>query len=164
MSSQALESGPPSQLSDPVPAAGVLDLAIQIAGCLLSAGMSANDVALVALRITRAYGLRRVHVDVTYTSISASYYPAPGVPPVTCVRVIQPDVIDYSHVRALERLSIEIGRGLALREAATILHAIRTGRHRYPWWVSMFGNAGVGVGVVLLFSTCLLYTSPSPRD
>ena len=153
MSSQAVESGPPSQTSDPVPAAGALDLAIQIAGCLLSAGMSANDVALVALRITRAYGLRRVHVDVTYTSISASYYPAPGVPPVTCVRIIQPDVIDYSQVRALERLSIEIGRGLPLREAATILHAIRTGRHRYPWWVSMFGNAGVGVGVVLLFST-----------
>ena len=153
MSSQAVESGPPSQISDAVPAAGALDLATQIAGCLLSAGMSANDVALVALRITRAYGLRRVHVDVTYTSISASYYPAPGVPPITCVRIIQPDVIDYSHVRALERLSIEIGRGLPLREAATILRAIRTGRHRYPWWVSMLGNAGVGVGVVLLFST-----------
>ena len=134
-------------------AAGALDLATQIAGCLLSAGMSANDVTLVVLRITRTYGLRRVHVDVTYTSISASYYPERGVPPITSVRVIQPDVIDYGQVRALERLSIEIGRGLPLREAATILHAIRTARPRYPWWVSMLGNAGVGVGVVLLFST-----------
>jgi hypothetical protein len=34
-----------------------------------------------------------------------------------------------------------------------MLHAICTGRHRDPLWVSMLGNAGVGVGVVLLFST-----------
>ena len=145
--------GPPSQISDEVSAAGALDLAMEIAGYLLSAGMSANDVTLAALQITRAYGLRRVHVDVTYTSISASYYPAPGVPPVTYVRIVQPDVIDYSKVRALQRLSIEIGRGLPIREAATIVQAIRTDRHRYPWWVSMLGNAAVGVGVVLLFST-----------
>ena len=63
----------PHQLDSPVPAAGALDLAVQIAGCLLSAGMSANDVVVVALRITRTYGLRRVHFDVTYTSIAASY-------------------------------------------------------------------------------------------
>jgi len=115
--------------------------------------MSANDVTLVALRITRIYGLQRVHVDVTYTSISASYYPQPGLPAVTAVRVIQPGITDYGQVRALERLSIEIGRGLPLREAATILRAIRSARPRYPWWVSMLGNAGVGVGVVLLFTT-----------
>jgi hypothetical protein len=59
MSSQAVGSGPPSQIGDAVPAVGAVDLAMQIAGRLLSAGMSANDVTLVALRITRAYGLRR---------------------------------------------------------------------------------------------------------
>ena len=145
--------GQPSQTSDADSVARALDLAIEIAGRLLSAGMSANDVTLAALRIGRAYGLRRVHVDVTYTSISASYYPAPGTPPVTCVRIVQPDVIDYSQVRAMRRLTVEIDRGLPLREAATLLEAIRTGRHRYPWWVSMLGNAAVGVGVVLLFDT-----------
>jgi uncharacterized membrane protein YjjP (DUF1212 family) len=145
--------GPPSQTSDAAAAVGALDLAIQIAGHLLAAGMSANDVTLAALRISRAYGMRRVHVDVTYTSISASYYPAPGTPPVTCVRTVQPDVIDYSQVRALRRLTIEIDRGLPLPEAATGLQAIRSGWHRYPWWVSMLGNAAVGVGSVLLFSS-----------
>ena len=60
------EGGPPHQLVNPVRAAGALDLAVQIAGCLLSAGMSANDVVVVALRITRTFGLRRVHFDVTY--------------------------------------------------------------------------------------------------
>jgi uncharacterized membrane protein YjjP (DUF1212 family) len=153
MSSQVVQSGSPGQIGDPTPAAGALDLAMQIAGSLLAAGMSANDVALVALGITRTYGLRRVHVDVTYTSISASYYPALGVPPITCVRIVQPGVTDYGQVRALDRLSIEIGRGLPLREAAANFQNVRAARRRYPWWVSMLGNAGVGVGSVLLFST-----------
>jgi len=135
-----------------VPAAGALDLAVQIAGCLLSAGMSANDVVVVALRITRTYGLRRVHFDVTYTSISASYYPAPGVPPITCIRTVQPDIIDYTQVRALDQLSTDIEHGLPLSDAAATFLAIRTARRRYPGWVSMLGNAGVGVGTVLLFT------------
>jgi uncharacterized membrane protein YjjP (DUF1212 family) len=135
-----------------VPAAGALDLAVQIAGCLLSAGMSANDVVVVALRITRTYGLRRVHFDVTYTSIAASYYPAPGVPPITCIRTVQPDVIDYTQVRALDQLSTDIEHGLPLSDAAATFLAIRTARRRYPGWVSMLGNAGVGVGTVLLFT------------
>jgi uncharacterized membrane protein YjjP (DUF1212 family) len=147
-----VEGGPPRQLDSPVPAAGALDLAVQIAGCLLSAGMSANDVVVVALRITRTYGLRRVHFDVTYTSISASYYPAPGVPPITCIRTVQPDIIDYTQVRALDQLSTDIEHGLPLSDAAATFLAIRTARRRYPGWVSMLGNAGVGVGTVLLFT------------
>jgi uncharacterized membrane protein YjjP (DUF1212 family) len=153
MSSQAVQNGSPGELGAAVSAAGALDLALQIGGLLLAAGMSANDVTLVVLRITRIYGMQRVHVDVTYTSITASYYPAPGEPAVTGVRTIHPDVIDYGQVRALERLSIEIGRGLPLPEATTILRTVRAARPRYPWWVSMLGNAAVGIGVVLLFTT-----------
>ena len=152
MSSRAVEGGPPHRLVNPVRAAGALDLAVQIAGCLLSAGMSANDVVVVALRITRTFGLRRVHFDVTYTSIAASYYPGPGVPPITCIRTVQPDVIDYTQVRKLDQLSTDIEHGLRLSDAAAAFLAIRAARHRYPEWVSMLGNAGVGVGSVLLFT------------
>jgi hypothetical protein len=60
------------------PPAAALNLAMQVGDCLLSAGMSANDVVVAMLGITDAYGQTRVHVDVTYTSISASYYPARG--------------------------------------------------------------------------------------
>ena len=60
------------------PPAAALNLAMQVGDCLLSAGMSANDVVVAMLGITDAYGLTRVHVDVTYTSISASCYPARG--------------------------------------------------------------------------------------
>ena len=76
------------------PPAAELNLAMQVGDCLLSAGMSANDVVVAMLGITDAYGLTRVHVDVTYTSISASCYPARGAPPITCIRVVQPDDID----------------------------------------------------------------------
>jgi uncharacterized membrane protein YjjP (DUF1212 family) len=78
---------------------------MQVGDCLLSAGMSANDVVVAMLGITDAYGLTRVHVDVTYTSISASCYPARGAAPITCIRVVQPDDIDYSKVRDVGKLT-----------------------------------------------------------
>jgi hypothetical protein len=88
MSLQAVESGPPSQISDTVSAAGVLDLAMQIAGRLLVGRHVGQRRRLVAAEI---------EVQVTSTCArSSSYYPAPRVPPVTCVRIIQSDVIDFS--------------------------------------------------------------------
>ena len=38
--------------------------------------MSANDVVVDMLRITEAYGLKRVHLDITFTSIAVTDYPA----------------------------------------------------------------------------------------
>ena len=87
------------------PPAAALNLAMQVGDCLLSAGMSANDVVVAMLGITDAYGLTRVHVDVTYTSVSASCYPARGAAPLTCIRVVQPDDIDYSKVREVGKLT-----------------------------------------------------------
>src|SRR5512133_713807 len=92
----------------PVNAHTVLDLAMRVGDALLTAGMSANDVVVLMLRITGAYGLRRVHVDVTYTAISASYYPSPGGAPTTSIRVVQADVVDYTRVRRLDRLCVQI--------------------------------------------------------
>ena len=100
------------------PPAAALNLAMQVGDCLLSAGMSANDVVVAMLRITDAYGLTRVHVDVTYTSISASCYPARGAAPLTCIRVVQPDDIDYSKVREVGKLTEKIRGGLPIGEAA----------------------------------------------
>ena len=43
----------------------ILDLAMRVAEIMLSIGASAKEVTLAALRITHAYGLKSVHVDVT---------------------------------------------------------------------------------------------------
>ena len=111
MSLQAVESGPPSQISDTVSAAGVLDLAMQIAGRLLVGRHVGQRRRLVAAEI---------EVQVTSTCARrSSYYPAPRVPPVTCVRIIQSDVIDFSRYARWSGLSIEIGWGLSFGEAAT---------------------------------------------
>ena len=131
----------------------VLQLAMRIGDQLLSAGMSANDVVLFTLKITQAYGLTGVHVDVTYTSMSASYLPDPGRPPVTAIRVVRPAEVDYTRVRRLLRLVKQIERGLPLAEARPALERIRSAAHPYPRWIALVGNAGVGPAVSLLFTT-----------
>jgi uncharacterized membrane protein YjjP (DUF1212 family) len=135
------------------PPAAALNVAMQVGDCLLSAGMSANDVVVAMLGITDAYGLTRVHVDVTYTSISASCYPARGAAPITCIRVVQPDDIDYSKVRDVGKLTEKIRRGLPIGEATRAFDRIQETPHRYPQWVAMIGNAGVSAGAALLFTT-----------
>jgi uncharacterized membrane protein YjjP (DUF1212 family) len=135
------------------PPVAALNLAIQVGDCLLSAGMSANDVVVAMLGITDGYRLTRVHVDVTYTSISASYYPARGAPPITCIRVVQPDDIDYSKVREVARLEEKIRGGLPIDEATRSFDRIQESPHRYPQWVAMIGNAGVSAGAAMLFTT-----------
>ena len=64
-------------------------MAMQIAGRLLVGGMLANDVASSQPR-SRCRSLTNV------CPAGVCDYPAPGVPPVTCVRIIQSDVIDFS--------------------------------------------------------------------
>lgn len=126
---------------------------MRIGDQLLSAGMSANDVVLFVLKITQAYGLTGVHVDVTYTSMSASYLPDPGRPPVTAIRVVRPAEVDYTRVRRLLRLVKQIERGMPIAEARPALERIRSAAHPYPRWVALVGNAGVGPAVSLLFTT-----------
>ena len=141
---------PPCSLTT---AAAALNLAMRVGDCLLSAGMSANDVVVVLLRITAAYRMTRVHIDVTYTSLSASYYPGPETAPITCIRVVRPDVVDYSRVRELDKFADDIAAGLSVEEAVATFERIRTAPHPYPQWVSTAGNAGVGAGVSLVFTT-----------
>jgi uncharacterized membrane protein YjjP (DUF1212 family) len=133
--------------------AHALDLAMRAGDLLLSAGMSARDVVVTTLRIASAYGLTQVYVDVTYTTISASYQPSPDLPPVSYTRVVRPGNADYSQVRGLITLDSEIQRGLPLADALTSFERIWLASHKYPAWVAMAGNAGVGAAVVLLFTT-----------
>jgi uncharacterized membrane protein YjjP (DUF1212 family) len=130
-----------------------LRLAMRIGDALLSSGMSANDVVVTVLKVTDAYGLSGVHVDVTYTSISATCYPAVGQPPVTAIRIVRPTVVDYTKVRRLDKLRSDIERGLPVDEAATALESIRSAPHPYPRFVATLGNAGVAAAASLLFTT-----------
>jgi uncharacterized membrane protein YjjP (DUF1212 family) len=131
----------------------VLQLAMRVGDQLLAAGMSANDVVLFALKITHAYGLTAVHVDVTYTAMTASYVPGPGRPPVTAVRVVRPTEPDYTRVRRLLRLVKRIEQGLPVAEAVAELETVRSSAHPYPRVIGLVSKAGVGAAVSLLFTT-----------
>ena len=129
-----------------------LELTLRIGDLLLTAGMSANDVVVEMLRITEAYGLNRVHIDLTFTSIAVTYYAAPTTVPMTLVRTVQPDVLDFTKVRRVQSLVEGIHAGLALEDAINSLERIRSAPHPYSKWVASAGNAGIAPGVTLLFT------------
>ena len=70
----------------------------------------------------------------------------------TAIRVVHPDVVDYSKVRKLDRLRSDIVRGMPIDEAAAAFDRISKARRPYPRLVSTLGNAGVGPAVSLLFA------------
>jgi uncharacterized membrane protein YjjP (DUF1212 family) len=129
-----------------------LELALRVGDVLLTAGMSANDVVVEMLRITEAYGLKRVHIDLTFTSITVTYYAAPTTVPMTLVRTVQPDVLDFTKVRRVQSLVEAIHAGLPLEDAINSLERIRDAPHPYSEWVASAGNASIAPGVTLLFT------------
>jgi uncharacterized membrane protein YjjP (DUF1212 family) len=129
-----------------------LELALRVGDVLLTAGMSANDVVVEMLRITEAYGLSRVHVDVTFTSIAVTYYAAPTTVPMTLVRTVQPDFLDFTKVRRVQALVEGIHAGRPLEDAINDLEEIRDAARLYSDWVASAGNAAIAPGVTLLFT------------
>ena len=119
----------------------VLDLAMRIGDHLLASGMSANDVVVQMLRVTRAYGLGGVHVDLTYTSITVTHHRGARRAPLTVSRVVQPLVVDYTKVRDLDRLLAEIESGLDVDLATEAYDRISFQPPPYPRWVSGLGAA-----------------------
>lgn len=134
----------------------VLDLAMRIGDHLLASGMSANDVVVQMLRVTRAYGLAGVHVDLTYTSITVTHHRGPTRAPLTVSRVVQPLVVDYTKVRDLDRLLSAIEEGLDVTSATAEYDRISFQPAPYPRWVSSLGAGGIAAGVSLSFSTSWL--------
>jgi uncharacterized membrane protein YjjP (DUF1212 family) len=129
-----------------------LELAMRVGDVLLTAGMSANDVVVEMLRITEAYGLKRVHIDLTFNSMAVTYYAAPTTVPMTLVRTVQPDVLDFTKVRRVQALVQHIHAGMPLQGAINNLERLRNAPRLYSGWVASAGNAAIAPGVTLLFT------------
>lgn len=136
-----------------VPSMPVLDLAMRVGDHLLASGMSANDVVVQMLRITRAYGLTSVHVDLTYTSISVTHHRGPTKQPLTLVRIVQPLVVNYTKVRDIDVLLDRIEGGLDIHRATTAYERISLAAPPYPAWITVVGSGGIAAGAALTFST-----------
>ncbi len=144
-----------------MPSMPVLDLAMRVGDHFLASGMSANDVVVQMLRVTHAFGLTGVHVDLTYTSITVTHHRGPAKAPLTVTRVVQPLVVDYTKVRDLDRLLARIEGGLGIEEATEQYDALSHQRPPYPHWVATLGSGGIAAGASLTFSTSFVLVGVS---
>lgn len=134
----------------------VLDLAIRIGERTLAAGASANEVTVNILRVTDAYGLRPVSVDVTYTSITVSYLRGGDNEPLTMLRVVSKRVTDFTALQSLLELVDAISRGEDLEDArerySKIIHTPRPYRNL----IVTLANGLLSIGVCMLMGAGLL--------
>jgi len=90
---------------------GVLELSLRIGEAMLSLGAAAADVTGTIQRVIRAFGLAGCQVDLTFTSITASYDPGATGTPTTVMRVARSRTTDYNRLAEV----LELAKGLTDR-------------------------------------------------
>lgn len=131
-----------------------LRLTMTAADTLLSMGVSANSVVAMALDITETYCKRPVHVDISANLLMLSQLRGVNKEPLTLFRPVIARETNNMTIRAVQHLIQNIKDGhLTLDQAELELDKIFKVPRSYPWWLIMFANAGVTVGVALLYTT-----------
>jgi len=133
-------------------ARSVIDLAMRVGETLLSTGASASDVVATVLRLTDAYNLRSVHVDVNFTSISVSYHRGPDADPVTVMRGIKVRSTDLTRLERLQTLVRDIAdERVDVDEARVRFDALISAPHPYRRWVvtAALGTVAAAVAALL---------------
>ena len=136
---------------DHVTARAVIDLAMRVGETLLSTGASASDVVATVLRLTDAYGLRSVHVDVSFTSISVSYHRGPDADPMTVMRGIKVRSTDLTRLERLQALVRDLAVSAEIGETRARFDDLVMAPHPYRRWVVTAALATVGAAAAALF-------------
>lgn len=129
----------------------IIDLAMRVAAVMLSVGASAKEVTLAALRVTSAYGLRSVHVDVTFNSVTVSDHRDGAGRPITLMQVVQAAQTDHAKLQRVQALVNEIEQGMSLVDAIVRFHVIRRTPFLYRIPVVVLVQALLPVAVALMF-------------
>jgi uncharacterized membrane protein YjjP (DUF1212 family) len=125
---------------------------MRVGETLLSTGASASDVVATALRLTDAYGLRSVHVDVTFTSISVSYHRGPDADPMTVMRGIRVRSTDLTRLERLQNLVRDIAEEpVEIDIARARFDDLIKAPHPYRRWVVTVALAGLAAAAAALF-------------
>lgn len=141
-------------------ARAVIDLAMRAGIAMLSTGGSAADVTSTVLALVDAYGLRSVHVDVTYTSITVSYHRGPDADPMTVLRVVRHRTQDFTRLERLRTLVVELTRKqLPVHEARVRLDAIVSAPHPYRRWLVTAASAVLASAVAVLIGGGVVVTA-----
>ncbi len=141
----------PIAVIDETLATRILDLAIRIGETMLVVGASASDVTATIVRVSRAYGLDPVHVDVTYNSVTIAHSLPGAAHPTTLLRVVRGSVPDHAKLQRLQALVAEITDGLELDTAIARCRAIRRLPFRYRPAAVVVAQATLALGVAIMF-------------
>ena len=143
---------------DQAHATQVIELAVRMGETMLVAGAPASEVTRTIVRVADAYGMRPLHVDVTYNSITTAGRAGDGAP-VTTLRVVHGAAPDHAKLQRLQALQAEIATGIPLGEAELRCRDIRRTPFRYRPTVIIAAQALLAVGVAIMFGVNLLNMS-----
>jgi len=133
-------------------ARAVIDLAMRVGETLLSTGASASDVVATVLRLTDAYGLRSVHVDVNFTSIWVSYHRGPDADPMTVMRFVKVRSVDLTRLERLQALVRDIAEEpVEIVMARARFDVLVKAPRPYRRWVVTASLAGLAAAAAALF-------------
>ncbi len=103
---------------------GVLELGLRIGEAMLALGAAAADVTHAIKQILAAFGLSGSQVDLTFTSITASYDPGMSGTPLTVMRVARSRTTDYDRLTKVLDLARRLaGTQVGAAEASVVLEA-----------------------------------------
>lgn len=134
----------------------VLDLCLRSGEAMLATGASAADVVATLLRISDAYGVVGLHVDITFTSITLSVHRGISQGPNSVMRIVRVRTTDYTRLQNVYRLINDDITGseapIDVDVARERLSAILRSPHPYRRWVMTSGKAILAAGVVVMFN------------
>ena len=140
-------------------ARAVIDLCLRSGEAMLATGATTADVVATVLRISGIYGLRNVHVDIAFTSITISVHRGMDEDPISIMRVVKVRTIDYTRLQAVYLLIDEIvtsGGAVDVDDARERLSTILNQPHPYRRWVVTLGMAVLAGGVVVMFNASIV--------
>lgn len=128
-----------------------LRLSMSIADTLLAMGVSASDVASMALDVTDTYCKRKVQFDISSTLLIASQDRGNDREPLTLVRTLSVRSVNDRQIQAIQELARDIFNGkLNLSEAEERMDYIAAHPDKYPLLVTTAGSAMISAGVGML--------------
>lgn len=130
----------------------VLDLAARVAEATLATGFSAADVTATALQLTRAYGLRGVHVDVTFAFVVLSAHGGADRDPITIMRTVGTRGADFDRLARIQDLVTDLTEDTPpVAEARARFDAIMRRPRPYRRGVVTLAGGVFGAALAVLF-------------
>ncbi|MBK8731698.1 MAG: threonine/serine exporter family protein [Actinomycetales bacterium] len=136
---------------DRATAQAVVDLALRVGVALLATGAPAREVVSRTLRVARAYGLRSIHVDVTFSSLTVSYHRGPNADPMTVMRVVRTRSQDFTRYQRLRDLVESLAaEPIDVERARVRLDSVIQAHHPYRRWIVSAATGGIGASAAAL--------------